>query len=486
VSSAADAGSGTLREAIALAAEGEVIAFNSTLAGATIPLASTLTLTRRVTINAADAPGVVIDGGSAVRLVSVASGVDATFVGLAMRHGHAVGGGNSPGGAINTGNDARLTIRHCRFEDNVADISGAVRAGYGTFTIVEDSTFIGNDGSGAGNGFSAGAISTNGHGDLHVRRCWFEGNHGSTGGAIYNLLQPIAIEDCIFFDNRSDGPGAAVFTDEGNWVGPGATVGGSIAVRRCWIESNQGHEMGGALFLWANGLDTVLVEDAVLLDNTVGYGGPGNDSKGGGLRTRGILTINRCTFVGNQSEQQGGGAWLDGDGPVLIENTTFSGNRVTNDQGGALTLNVAGSATTSIRFCTITGNHAGRACGAFWFGDPSLPITISSSLVANNTAGQDHGQDQVGYQPQDGGGNIEFPAPVGGGRKVAAGSLVVDPGLAALGLSGHMYVREPVAGSPAVNRGIASGAPALDARGASRDASPDSGACERAMPGGGG
>lgn len=477
VTSAADSGSGSLREALTLAQPGEVIGFSNTLNGATMHVATTLVITRNVVINAADAPGFMLHGGDSVRIFSVNAGVDATFIGLRLHGGHAVGGGISPGGAISTGNAARLTIRHCRFDANVADIGGAVRAGYGTFTTIEDSTFIGNDGAGAGNGFSAGAISSNGHGSLTVRRCWFERNHGNTGSAIYNLLQPLVVEDCIFYDNDADGPGAAVFTDEGNWVGPSATVGGSIAVRRCWIESNRGHEMGGALFLWANPLDTVAVEDCVLLNNRVAYGGQWNDSKGGALRSMGILTIQRCAFVGNQAEAQGGAVWLDGAGPITIENSTFSGNRVTNDQGGAMTLNVSGP--TAIRFCTIVNNTAGRACGAFWFGSPSTPITISSSLVAFNTAGQDHGQDQVGYQPIDGGGNLEFPAPVGNGRKVAAGSLVSDPFLEDVSLSGHMYIRQPTAASPARNAGIANGAPTTDARGAPRDATPDSGASER-------
>ena len=485
VTSAADTGNGSLRDALSLAQPGDVIGFSATLSNQTIQVATTLPVTRTVTINAANAPGVTVDGGGSVRVFAVDGGVDATFIGVRIHGGHAVGGGTSPGGAISTGNDARLTIQHCRFDANVADIGGAVRAGYGTFTIIEDSTFISNDGAGAGNGFSAGAISSNGHGALTIRRCWFERNHGNSGGAVYNLLQPLVVEDCIFFDNDADGPGAAVFTDEGNWVGPSATVGGSIAVRRCWIESNRGHEMGGALFLWANPLDTVAVEDCVLLENRVAHGGQWNDSKGGALRTMGILTIQRCAFISNHAEVQGGAAWLDGAGPIIIENSTFSGNSVSDDQGGAMTLNVSGP--TTIRFCTIVNNTAGRACGAFWFGSPSTPITISSSLVAFNTATQDHDQNQVGYQPNDGGGNIEFPAPIGNGRKVAAGSLIADPLLEALTLSGHMYIRQPSATSPARNAGMTSGAPASDARAAPRDATPDSGACERVtMPSAGG
>jgi len=102
-------------------------------------------------INAADAPGLMIKGGGAARLFSVDESVTATFIGLRLHGGRAVGGGTSPGGAISTGNVTRLTIQHCRFDANVADIGGAVCAGYGSITTIDDSTFIGNDGSGAGN-----------------------------------------------------------------------------------------------------------------------------------------------------------------------------------------------------------------------------------------------------------------------------------------------------------------------------------------------
>ncbi|MDA3962997.1 MAG: right-handed parallel beta-helix repeat-containing protein [Planctomycetota bacterium] len=477
VTSLADAGAGSLRQTLSEVGPDATIGFDASLSNGRVQLTSTITLSKDVTLNAAAAPGLTIDGGGARRLVQVQTGVDAEFVGLAFTGGRAVNGSNSPGGAINTGNDATLTLRHCTFTNNVADIGGAVRAGYDTDTLIEDCTFINNDGGGARNGFSAGAVSTNGHGVLTVRRSWFEGNTGHSGGAVYNLLQPLEIEDCVFLSNSSSGPGAAVFTDEGNWVGPSATVGGSIAVRRCWLENNHGKEVGGALFLWANKLDTVLVEDCVLFDNSVRNDGTSSAAKGGGLRTRGILTVRRCSFVKNLAEQQGGGMWIDGAGPFLIENCHFSNNTVERDAGGAMNLNVSGPIL--IDHCTIVSNFAGRACGAFWFGNKDLDITLRSSIVAFNTAGQDHAQDQIGYQPKDGGGNIEYPAPVGSGRRVAAGSLLTNPQLGALQNLDYMLTMTPEPGSPALGHAVPNAPPKIDIRGYTRDGSPDSGAVER-------
>lgn len=228
--------------------------------------------------------------------------------------------------------------------------------------------------------------------------------------------------------------------------------------------------------LWANPLDTVMVENNVFKNNNVAKGGQWGDSKGGAIRGNGILTIRNCAFINNKSVAQGGALWLDGNGPVNIINSLFYGNEVVDDQGGAITLNTSG--VVNILNCTFVKNHAGRACGAFWFGNPDLPITITNSLIAFNTAGQDHGQDQVGYQPKDGGGNLEFPTPKGGGRKVAEGSLVKDPLIDSLRQENGILVLPFLAESPAKDVLVSSKAPIDDMTQKKRDAQPDVGAWE--------
>lgn len=475
VTSAADAGPGTLRQALADAVDGDRIAMHASLAGARVALNSTLNVADDVIIDASPAPGFTLDGRGAVRIVAMPHNTAATYIGVGFHGGRISNGSTAPGGAINTGNDCTLTIRDCTFTANVADIGGAVRAGYGTELLVEDSTFSGNDGSNADNGFSAGAISTNGHGAMILRRCRFVGNRGHNGGAVYNLLQPVDIEDCVFIGNHAEGPGGAVFTDEGNWVGPGATVGGHLRIRRCWIEGNSSTELGGGLFLWANVLDEVLVEDTVLLWNRVDRDGSGS-AKGGGLRTRGIVTLRRVAFIENTAAQQGGGVWLDGPGPFTLSDCVFSGNVASGDAGGGATFN--GSGTHVLRHCTFAGNYAGRACGAFWFGSAGLDITLFNSVVADNLAGQDHAQDQIGYQPQDGGGNVEWPAPKGSGRRVAAGGVLADPLLGEATQFDNTIIVPLTNGSPAVGEAMPSEATAEDIRGHARDSDPDSGAVE--------
>ncbi len=479
VTTSADSGAGSLRQALASSISGQVIGIAASLAGATLSPASTLRVTRNQVIDGTRAAGFTIDGGDARRILQIDGGINVRINGMRFIRGRAVSATthDAPGGAIWCGDHGTLVLRHCSFRGNVADIGGAVRAGYGTFTTVSDSTFLENDGAGAGNGFSAGGISTYGHGELTVRRCRFERNRGSSGAAIYNLLQPITVDDSIMLDNQSLNDGAAVFTDEGNWVGPGATVGGSIRVRGCWIDGNVSTAFGGALMLWANQLDTVLIERCVLLNNRVDRGGPWNEAKGGAIRTRGILTIRDVAFVGNQAYGQGGALWLDGAGPIVIENSTFSRNVVTDDTGGAMTLNVDPTCAVEILNCTLSGNTAGRACGAFWLPSPTVPVRVTNSLLSGNSA-SDHSQDQVGYAALDGGGNIHFPAPISGARKVTASAVVIDPRLGALTASHGTLVHPLLSGSPAIDAAIPSLAPATDGRGLTRDSAPDIGAFE--------
>ena len=475
VTSAADSGTGSLRNALAQAAAGATIGFAANLADSVIKLKTQLTISKKVVIDAVAAYGITIDGQSKVRLFNMNSNTDATFIGLRMIRGRAVGGGNTPGGAVSTGNACKLTIRYCTFERDTADIGGAVRAGYQTITLVEDCSFAYNDGLISHNGFSAGAISTNNSGDAVIRRCLFVRNTGEVGGAIYNLLQPITVEDCVFMDNYSKNGGACLFSDHGSNGGPDGKQGGHMTVRGCWMEDNTSDQEGGALMMWTDSLDTVIVDRCMLRNDSIAVAG----MHGGAVRTRGILTISNSTFIGCVSKGQGGALWLDGDGPINIVNSTFYRNKVTDDQGGAMTLNVGTTCKgVNITNCTFAENFSQRACGLMWMGNPTLPVTFTNCIAVNNRAGTDHSQDQVGYQPKDGGGNIEYPTPSSGANKFAAGSLVKDPLIDSLSMSNSLLVLPLKSGSPAIGIALTAKAPATDERNVTRDQAPDAGACE--------
>lgn len=475
VTSTADNGAGSLRAAIASAQAGDTIKFASTLANKTITLTSgQLNITKNLTIDGAGAANLKISGNNATRIFEVGRHIDATLRNLSISNGYST----ERGGAVKVVDYGSITVDNCKFNYNRGGEGGAINIGYSGKGVVTNSSFDSNDGTLTKSGFSAGAIATRGSGDLTVQACKFTNNKGVNGGAIYSLLGKLTVDKSLFQNNSSAGDigGGAVFTDGGDPVGPGTPVGGAITIRNSRFEGNKTKGEGGALFLYSYGADKMLLENCTVIGNTASWGSKGV-ARGGALRANNNLTVRNVTFANNSSDQQGGAVWLDGGGKKDFINSTFSGNKVTNDAGGALFVNTDKTAPVNITNSTIVNNFAGRACGAVWIGDPSAAVTLTNSIVANNNAG-DASQKQVGYQLQDGGGNIEFPAPQQG-RRVVSGSRIVDPLVGTLQNIAGMLVHPLLAGSPAINTGkVGAGIPTIDARGMARDSKVDVGAFE--------
>ena len=458
VTSAADSGAGSLRAAIAAAQEGDILQFDQSLANKTITLTSgELVLSKNIEIDGSGAANLTISGNHASRIFSAGGGINFALKNLAIVDGKTSDKG---GGVWLRDSGTAITATNCRFENNEAGVGGAIQISYGGKATVLNSQFNGNKGVSANNGFSAGAIANAGSGEMVIKDSQFTGNQGFNGGAIYSLLSPLTVENSIFRNNEAIGEGGgAIFTDGGNPVGPGGTVGGTIAVRGSWFEGNQAKGEGGALFLYGYPPDKIILEDSTVINNSVAQGtqGFGNGiARGGGMRSNSDLTIRNVTFANNTAAGQGGGIWIDGDSPTNILNSTFSGNRVTADIGGAMVLNTGINAPVNITNSTIINNWANRASGAIWMNAENQPVTLTNSIVAFNTASVVYYEQQVGYQLRDGGGNIEYPAPNYPGRQVTANSQIVDPKLNLLpGINGILTYPLLVS-NPAVKTGITS------------------------------
>jgi predicted outer membrane repeat protein len=475
VTTAADSGAGSLRTAIASAQAGDTIKFASTLANKVIKLTSgQINLTKNLTIDGTGAANLTISGNNTGRVFEVARHIDATVRNLSITNGYST----SRGGGIRVVDYGSITVENCRFSNNRGGVGGAIHIGYSGKGRVLNSSFDSNDGTLTNSGFSSGAIATYGSGVLSVKNSQFTNNKGVNGGAIYSLLGGLTVDNSVFRNNSSSGDmgGGAILTDGADPVGPGSTVGGLIAIRGSRFEGNQTKGEGGALLLYGYPSDKILLEDSTVVGNTANYSDKGV-ARGGGLRANSNLTIRNVTFANNIAGKQGGALWIDGPSPKNIINSTFTGNKVIHDAGGAMFLGTDDSTPVNIVNSTIVNNSAGRASGAVWIGGAARPITLTNSIVANNTAG-DPSQLQVGYQLRDGGGNIEYPGPLRG-RRVVAGSQIVDPRLGPLQTIGGSLVHSLLADSPAINTGkTGSGIPSIDERKMLRDTKPDVGAFE--------
>jgi hypothetical protein len=157
VTSNADSGIGSLREAITSAQLGDTIQFDPTLANQTITLTSgQLVVDKDLTIDGAEAPGLTISGNNTYRIFEVEGvGINFTLQNLILANGFTKG----DGGAILTGSTgslpigsgtiSTLTVENVEFNNNVASAGGAIFGEFRSDITVSNSTFDGNDGTAA-------------------------------------------------------------------------------------------------------------------------------------------------------------------------------------------------------------------------------------------------------------------------------------------------------------------------------------------------
>jgi len=187
VTSNADAGAGSLRQAITVdAMAGDIIDFAIPgPAPHTIILTSQININKSMTINGPGPDMLTISGNNSNRIF-VISGADDTTVlisGLKLINANSA----IEGGAIR--NARQLSIDSCVFENNRARNGGAIFNNIGrTITSITKSTFRGNRATG---GEGGGAIFNDDRGTIgEIANSTFSGNRSinacSGGGAIFN------------------------------------------------------------------------------------------------------------------------------------------------------------------------------------------------------------------------------------------------------------------------------------------------------------
>jgi hypothetical protein len=241
----------------------------------------------------------------------------------------------------------------------------------------------------------------------------------------------------------------------GIFVGSGAT---SLTLDRVVITANAATGLGsdgGGIYVDRS---SATITDSTIDGNSADFGG-------GISNFRSTITLNRVTLSGNDAAFSGGAVYSFGnDASVDLTNVTVSGNTAAILGGG-----IYNSRVMTITNSTIVANTALVGAGIAEFNPGSL--SLKNSIVANNGS-QDANTPvtSLGYNI-DSGNTLGLAGP---------GDLSnTDPMLGPLQNNGGLTATHALlAGSPAINAGSAVGAPAIDQRGAARDASPDIGAYE--------
>jgi len=218
VTSAADTGGSTcgsdctLRQAInaANAAGGQDTIRFAISGSSEIDLASELPAVSDpagLTIDGAGATNVTINGGNAVRVISVDQGAGLTLADLSIENGNA---GTGNGGAI-FNQAGTVTVSDATLSGNTSGASGGAIFNNGGVVTVSGSTFTANRAaSGAG-----GGILNTADGGLAVTNSTFAGNAAGSGGAILNTGGAgVVVSYSTLFQNRANqGGGGGILND---------------------------------------------------------------------------------------------------------------------------------------------------------------------------------------------------------------------------------------------------------------------------------
>ncbi len=338
VETANDSGPSSLRQAIADAnatSEADTIHFGLD-AGATITLASTLTVTNPLTIEGPGPQSLTISGNNAVRPFFV-QGTTLNLSGVTVANGRAEDFSSSDwdrpnnyGGAINNGRGV-LTIRDSILKNNRALVRGGAIYNSGVLSVV-DSTLRDNS-----------AIF------------W--------GGAIHN--QPAfsfcgaEITNTTLANNSADAAGGAVYNSASCETD---ITGGSH------VDGNSSGSNGGGIL----NAGTLRVTDSAISDN-FGY------ANGGGIaHTTQDLVVRRSTFSGNNVGDMGGGIYAE-SGSMEVGDSTFHGNTVPQGYGGGIGIR-GGSAT--ITNSTLSANSGTDRGGGIWVSpNASTAPTVRGSII---------------------------------------------------------------------------------------------------------
>ncbi len=413
------------------------------------------------------------------------------------------GGGVSVGGGLG----GKITLRECRFEENMG---GAVWCGEYVAVEIDNSEFKSNGNYDKVPGVNyyedydaylqlvldpfqptipmesfgeAGAITISKHApSAIVKKSRFYGNFTLGRGGAIRSDSDLTLDDCTFGNNESSRGGAVDLYYEPNQTGPRQTL--VMNITDCTFSGNSAYLTGGGLFV-RNG--QITANDSSFIDNTARSGG-------GFYLTEGQMKVDRSFFMHNVAtgierghqtvtgEGQGGAVACmnakaqirhtrfienkakggTGEGGAVnftnllphtiektytIKNCLFERN-LAQKAGGAIAAKVGSSPT--IEFCTFLDNESPETGGAIYLG-PAGVASISHSIITGSLG-------MAFYEAAPVDSNITsclFYANLGGNYTsiLPAGTLQSNPMLEA-GKLGNGYLNQAV--SPAVNAGSVS------------------------------
>ncbi len=133
--------------------------------------------------------------------------------------------------------------------------------------------------------------------------------------------------------------------------------------------------------LAVNSAGNLTLESATISGGATQTSGVDYYQSGGGIYSRGTLSVWNSTLSGNSAAYNGGGIYIY-DGSVGISNSTLSGNDAAYSGGGMFNL-YGGYGSVEVSNTTLSGNSAGWVGGAI---ANEYYITVTNSILTGNSA----------------------------------------------------------------------------------------------------
>ncbi len=236
VTTTADSGAGSLRDAIQNACIDGTINFGSSLAGQTITLTSgQIVLNSTLTISNTQASGLTISGNNNSRIFDIRSSGNVTISNLILINGNA---GTEFGGAIRVLTDGQLTLLNSTVRDSQARAGGGIRNQGSTtirFTTIANNSSPNEGGGGINN--DTGGIMLIENSTISDNEGLFAGGIANYNGAVLTIINStISGNKC---NAAGSGGGIENFDGEGNLV-----------IRHSTLTNNtcEGSNSGGGIF----------------------------------------------------------------------------------------------------------------------------------------------------------------------------------------------------------------------------------------------
>jgi len=300
------------------------------------------------------------------------------------------------------------------------------------------------------------------------------------GGGLNVVMNGLTIRDGLLI---SDGAGGA-----------GIRSASQLTLTDCVITNNETKNtsaaFGGGVALLGSGVGTFT--NCTISGNKATPTDGSADAAGGGvvIRESAAATFTGCTISDNTATDRGGGIYSNSNdsNPLTLSNCTVSGNTLIpfgpSSLGAAIGIAVqSAGATVRVTNCTITNNTSPETEGGIRMRDVTTTmgtLLLRNTIIANNTAPNLKVDNVCGsaLTINSQGGNLTSDDG-SGFLTQATDQINKDPLLAPLAdYGGRTYTRALLPGSPAINAGTNTGAPAADQRGIARVSAPDSGAFE--------